>query len=207
MAKRFFALHQSLPLRISLPEPVLTTPPRKDRKAEPSRDIPRDFPVEQLPALLAPGQRLLGLDLGEKTIGIALSDVECRIATAMKTIQRRKFREDSAELFAIIDQHNVGGLVLGLPLNMDGSSGPRVQSTRTFARNIRTVRAIPILFWDERLSTVAAERALLSTDMSRIKRAATIDATAAAFILQGVLDRFRDIRRKEAPGFPEALPD
>lgn len=160
--------------------------------------------VEQLPSLLAHGQRLLGLDLGEKTIGVAMSDVECRIATGFRTIQRRKFREDAAELFGIIDQHNIGGLVLGLPLNMDGSSGPRVQSTRTFARNIHNARAIPILFWDERLSTVAAERALLSSDMSRKKRAATIDAAAASFILQGVLDRFRDIDRKRASDLPEA---
>ncbi len=164
----------------------------------------RDIPVEALPALLGPGQRLLGLDLGDKTVGIALSDVECRIATALKTIQRTKFREDAAELFATIEKFNVGALVLGLPLNMDGSSGPRVQATRTFARNLRNLREIPILFWDERLSTVAAERALLSIDLSRKKRAAVIDATAAAFILQGVLDRFRDIRRKAAPGEPEA---
>jgi putative holliday junction resolvase len=162
----------------------------------------RDLAVEDLPALLGRGQRLLGLDLGEKTIGIALSDVECRIATGFRTIQRRKFRDDSQELFAAIDKFDVGALVLGLPLNMDGSSGTRVQATRTFARNIRLQRAIPILFWDERLSTVAAERALISADMSRKKRAAVIDATAASFILQGVLDRLRVLRA--AAGHPPA---
>jgi putative holliday junction resolvase len=153
-----------------------------------------DLAAEDLPPLLARGQRLLGLDLGDKTIGIALSDVECRIATGFHTIQRKKFRDDSAELFGIVDKFDVGALVLGLPLNMDGSSGPRVQATRTFARNIRLARDIPILFWDERLSTVAAERALIAADMSRKKRATVIDATAASFILQGVLDRLRSLR-------------
>lgn len=162
-----------------------------------------DLPVEDLPGLIRPGQRLLGLDLGDKTIGLALSDVECRIATPLKTLPRRKFREDAVDLFAIIEKFDIGALVMGLPLNMDGSSGPRVQATRTFARNIRNTREIPILFWDERLSTVAAERALLSTDMSRKKRAVVIDATAAAFILQGVLDRFRDIRFREELRFRE----
>ena len=172
-------------------------------KAPPSRPN-QDILVENLPGLIRPGQRLLGMDLGDKTIGLALSDVECRIATPMKTLPRRKFREDAVDLFALIDKFDIGALVMGLPLNMDGSSGPRVQATRTFARNIRNARAIPILFWDERLSTVAAERALLSVDMSRQKRAAVIDATAAAFILQGALDRFRDLRQKKASGEPEA---
>lgn len=154
--------------------------------------------------MLRPGQRLLGMDLGDRTIGLALSDVECRIATPMKTLARRKFREDWADLEALIGKFDIGALVIGLPLNMDGSSGPRVQATRTFARNIRNVRPIPILLWDERLSTVAAERVLISADLSRQKRAAVIDATAAAFILQGVLDRFRELRQKKAPGEPEA---
>ncbi|MCZ8259745.1 MAG: Holliday junction resolvase RuvX [Beijerinckiaceae bacterium] len=154
--------------------------------------------IEALAALPGTGKRLLGLDLGEKTVGLALSDVERRIATAFRTLPRRKFREDWVELSGIITQHRVAALVLGLPLNMDGSSGPRVQATRTYASNIRQVSPIPILFWDERLSTVAAERALLSVDLSRAKRAAIIDATAAAFILQGVLDRLRhEIRRAE----------
>jgi putative Holliday junction resolvase len=150
-----------------------------------------EMTIAALASHLGIGERLLGLDLGEKTVGLALSDVERRIATAFRTLPRRKFREDWTELSTIIDQHRVAALVLGLPLNMDGSSGPRVQATRTYARNIRLVSAIPILFWDERLSTVAAERALISVDLSRAKRAAIIDATAAAFILQGVLDRLR----------------
>ena len=149
--------------------------------------------IHALAASLGVGQRLLGLDLGEKTVGLALSDVERRIATPFRTLPRKKFREDWDALSQIIAQQGVAGLVLGLPLNMDGSAGPRVQATRTYARNIRQVSAIPILFWDERLSTVAAERALISTDMSRAKRAAIIDATAAAFILQGVLDRLRHL--------------
>lgn len=163
-----------------------------------------ELTIEALTAGLGPGERLLGLDLGEKTVGLALSDVERRIATAFRTLPRRKFREDWADLSAIIAQHRVAGLVLGLPLNMDGSSGPRVQATRTYARNIRQVSPIPILFWDERLSTVAAERALLSVDLSRVKRAAIIDATAAAFILQGVLDRLRHETRRMAQEEGEA---
>lgn len=150
-----------------------------------------DLDVQGLVSLLKPGQRLFGLDLGEKTIGIAMSDVGCSIASAMKTLQRRKFRDDAAELFALVDKFDVGGLVLGLPLNMDGSSGPRVQATRTFARNLRQIRDVPILFWDERMSTMAAERTLIAADLSRAKRAAVIDAAAAAYILQGVLDRMR----------------
>lgn len=147
--------------------------------------------IETLFAGLIRNDRLLGMDLGDKTIGLALSDIERRIATPLKTIQRSKFNLDAAELIAIALKHQVAGFVLGLPLNMDGSSGPRVQSTRAFARNLAKLTHIPLLFWDERLSTVAAERALLSVDMSRKKRAAVIDATAAAFILQGALDRMR----------------
>lgn len=140
-------------------------------------------------AQLRPGARLLGLDLGEKTIGLALSDIDRRVATAMKTHQRGRFRDDADTLFAIVDSQGVGGLVLGLPLNMDGSSGPRVQATRAFARNLVAIRDLPILLWDERLSTAAAERMLIEADLSRKKRAAVIDSTAAAFILQGALDR------------------
>lgn len=161
-------------------------------------DHPRrqtDLAVEELPALLSRNQRLLGLDLGDKTIGVALSDVESSIATGFRTIARRKFKDDWAELAAIIDRNDVGALVIGLPLNMDGSAGPRVQATRTFARNIRNMRDIPIIFWDERLSTVAAERTLIEADLSRKKRAAVIDATAASFILQGALDRLRHLRQ------------
>lgn len=140
---------------------------------------------------LRPNARLLGLDLGDKTIGLALSDVGRSIATPMKTIRRGKFRDDAVELLGIVDQQDVGGLVLGLPLNMDGSAGPRVQATRAFARNLLALRPLPLLFWDERLSTAAAERMLIEADLSRKKRAAVIDSTAAGYILQGVLDRLR----------------
>lgn len=154
--------------------------------------------MEGLAARLAPGERVAGIDLGTRTIGLALSDVERRIATPWRTIERVKFTRDAAELLAALGQERIGGLVIGLPLNMDGSEGPRAQSTRAFARNILRLGAPPIAFWDERLSTVAAERALISADLSRRKRAAVIDATAAGFILQGALDRLRRI---------EAAPD
>ena len=156
---------------------------------------PDALTLDALCARLQRNDRLIGLDLGDKTIGLALSDVERRIATALKTIHRQKFSIDVVELLAIASKHQVAGFILGLPLNMDGSSGPRVQATRAFARNLTQLTPIPILFWDERLSTVAAERALISVDMSRKKRAAVIDATAAAFILQGALDRMRAATR------------
>lgn len=149
---------------------------------------------------LAPRDRLLGLDLGEKTIGLALSDVDRRIATAMTTHRRGKFRDDAAALLAIVDMQGVGGLVLGLPLNMDGSSGPRAQATRAFARNLIELRDLPILLWDERLSTAAAERLLIAADMSRKKRAAVIDSAAAAFILQGALDRLARLQVPDSSG-------
>lgn len=145
--------------------------------------------LEDVRDLLGRNDRLIGLDLGTKTIGIALSDVERRFATPMKTIERKKFRDDAAELLALAWQHQVCAFVLGLPLNMDGSAGPRAQATRAFARNLVAAGGPPIAFWDERLSTVAAERAMIAADVSRKKRAAAIDAAAAAFILQGALDR------------------
>jgi putative holliday junction resolvase len=121
-------------------------------------------------------------------VGLALSDVERRFASADRTLERRKFAQDWAEIEKLVRKEGVGGFVMGLPLNMDGSSGPRVQASRTYARNIRNISPLPLLFWDERLSTFAAERALIEADVSRKKRAAVIDATAAAFILQGALD-------------------
>jgi putative holliday junction resolvase len=147
--------------------------------------------LEALFPLLKRGDRLLGLDLGTKTIGLALSDIEQRFASAMKTLARKKFRDDAEALLSITREHKVVAFVLGMPLNMDGSSGPRAQSTRAFARNLSALTDLPILFWDERLSTVAAERTLIEADMSRNKRTAVIDAAAAAFILQGALDRLR----------------
>lgn len=144
--------------------------------------------IEEMRASLRRGQRLLGLDLGTKTIGLALSDVEFRIATAFRTIQRRKFRDDAAELAEIASKFHISGLVVGLPRNMDGTDGPRVQATKAFVRNLAPLVPLPVLLWDERLSTVAAERMLVEADLSRRKRSAVIDQTAAAFILQGALD-------------------
>lgn len=133
--------------------------------------------------------RLLGLDLGTKTIGLALSDVERQIATPLETIKRVKFGVDAAALLKIAQKHAVAGLIIGLPLNMDGSEGPRVQSTRAFIRNLAPLTSLPIAFWDERLSTMAVTRTLLDADASRAKRAAVVDKMAAAYILQGALDR------------------
>ncbi|MBV8564117.1 MAG: Holliday junction resolvase RuvX [Methylobacteriaceae bacterium] len=150
-------------------------------------------PLEELQPLLRHRQRLLGLDLGTKTIGLALSDVERRIATPLETIRRSKFRDDGARLAKLIADFDVGALVIGLPLNMDGSEGPRAQATRAFARNLASLFAHPpgpaIVFWDERLSTAAVARFLIEQDASRARRAAIIDKMAAAYILQGALDR------------------
>jgi putative Holliday junction resolvase len=133
--------------------------------------------------------RLLGLDLGTKTIGLALSDLERQIATPLETIRRVKFGLDAAALLKIAEKHAVAGLIVGLPLNMDGSEGPRVQSTRAFVRNLVPLTPLPIAFWDERMSTMAVTRTLLDADASRAKRAAVVDKMAAAYILQGALDR------------------
>ena len=135
------------------------------------------------------GERLLGLDLGSKTIGLAISDSGFMIASPLETIRRKKFTLDALALKAIIDERQIGGLVLGLPKNMDGSDGPRVQSTRQFAANLLERFDIPIAFWDERLSTMAVERLLGNeADMSRQKRRAVVDKMAASYILQGALD-------------------
>ena len=141
------------------------------------------------------GTRLLGLDLGSKTIGLALSDPAFMVASPIDTIRRTKFDKDAAELDRLIADRGVGGLVLGLPINMDGSEGPRCQSTRQFATNlIQRGMEQPIVFWDERLSTAAVERVLIDeADMSRRKRADVVDKMAAAYILQGALDRLRRI--------------
>jgi len=149
--------------------------------------------IEQAPALIARGQRLMGIDLGTKTIGLAISDVEWRIATPLSVIARRKFTPDVAAMAEAVRRHGVGCLVFGLPLNMDGSVGPRAQATQAFVRNLAPLLPLPVVMWDERLSTVAAERTLIEADLSRAKRAAVIDRGAAAFILQGALDRLRFI--------------
>jgi putative Holliday junction resolvase len=145
--------------------------------------------LPELGRMLQRDERLLGLDVGTKTIGLALSDVTRRIATPLETIRRVKFSEDAARLLAIAREQHVGGLVVGLPVNLDGSEGPRAQSTRAFARNLAPLTELPMAFWDERLSTAAAERALLEADTSRKRRAELIDKMAAAYILQGALDR------------------
>jgi putative Holliday junction resolvase len=134
-------------------------------------------------------ERLLGLDVGAKTIGLALSDVMRQIATPLETIRRTKFSVDAARLLDLANQYGAGGFVIGLPVNLDGSEGPRAQSTRAFARNLAALTDLPMAFWDERLSTAAAERALLEAGASRRRRAELIDKTAAAYILQGALDR------------------
>jgi len=143
---------------------------------------------------LAPGVRLLGLDLGEKTIGVALSDRLLMVATPMETLKRGKFPADAARLDNIISEQGVGGLVVGLPLNMDGSDGPSAQSARAFARNWAGRSEIPLVLWDERLSTVAVTRTLLDADASRKRRNEVVDRMAAAYILQGALERLRHLR-------------
>ena len=145
--------------------------------------------LEALQQMHGDGGRLLGIDLGTKTIGLALSDIGLSIASPLETIRRTKFSLDVEALAALVPRHDVFGLVIGLPLNMDGSEGPRAQATRAFVRNLEGKLDLPVVFWDERLSTVAAERAMLEADLSRKKRAERIDAAAAAFILQGALDR------------------
>ena len=147
--------------------------------------------IESFAAALPGHAALAGLDLGEKTIGVAVSDRMRSVATPLQTIRRTKFTADAAALLAIAGPRGIGGLILGLPRNMDGSEGPRCQSTRAFARNLSRLTELPIGFWDERLSTVAAERALLEADTSRKRRSEVSDHVAAAFILQGALDRLR----------------
>lgn len=138
---------------------------------------------------LPPNRAIVGLDLGDKTIGVAISDLRRQVATPVLIIRREKFTLDAARLIQLLTDRQVAGIVLGLPLNMDGSAGPRVQSTHAFARNLEKLTPLPITYWDERLSTVAAERALLEADASRKRRKEVIDQVAAGYILQGFLDR------------------
>ena len=149
----------------------------------------------ELVSALEKRQRLLGLDLGSKTLGLALGDTRHTIATAYETLRREKFSADAAALEAVLAKENIGGLVVGLPLNMDGSAGRRVQATRKFIDNLRgrkTFPDLPILLWDERLTTAAVQRTLLAADTSRAKRARKIDKMAAAYLLQGVLDNWQN---------------
>jgi putative Holliday junction resolvase len=147
--------------------------------------------IEDLPPRLAAEARLLGLDVGTKTVGMALSDITRSIATPFDTIRRTKFTADAKTIREVIEKNQVGALVIGLPINMDGSEGPRAQSTRAFARNLAMHIAMPMVFWDERLSTAAVERHLIEADASRKRRAEVVDRMAAAYILQGALDRLR----------------
>jgi len=148
--------------------------------------------VDAAPHLPARGA-LIGLDLGTKTIGVATSDPDRRLATAVATVARKTFSADAERLLALAAERNAIGFVLGLPINMDGSEGPRAQSTRAFARNLARLTELPIALWDERLSTAAVERALIAADASRAKRKAVIDQHAAVYILQGALDRLARI--------------
>jgi putative Holliday junction resolvase len=158
------------------------------------------IPIEQLAAALPPDAKLLGLDLGTKTIGMALSDVTRSIATPYDTLRRTKFTADAKAIARIVDAFGVGALVVGLPLNLDGSEGRRAQSTRAFVRNLAAHVAVPMVLWDERLSTAAVERHLLEADASRKRRAEVIDRMAAAYILQGALDRLKSLDEERQTG-------
>jgi putative holliday junction resolvase len=147
--------------------------------------------LDELRKILSPGQRLIGLDLGEKTIGIALTDTLRTVATPLQTLKRGKFTSNAAILGSLIKQHCVGAVIVGLPLNMDGSAGPSAQSAQAFARNFAAINDCPVVLVDERLSTAAVTRTLLEADASRRRRKAVVDKMAAAFVLQGVLDRLK----------------
>jgi putative Holliday junction resolvase len=154
--------------------------------------------LEQLVETLGPRARLMGLDVGSKTVGLALSDVERRLATPLETVRRAKFAADAAQIVGLADRHGVVGFVVGLPLNMNGGEGPRSQATRAFVRNFAGHDSRPIVFWDERLSTAAVTRALIEQDASRARRAEVVDRMAAAYILQGALDRLAVLARSAA---------
>lgn len=156
--------------------------------------------IEEFAAALPRDRALFGLDLGTKTLGVATSDLRRSVATPVETIRRTKFTADANALLALADGREAAGFALGLPRNMDGSEGPRCQSTRAFARNLSKLTDLPITFWDERLSTVAVERTLIEADQSRKRRAEVIDKMAAAFILQGVLDRLAHLERAAHDG-------
>ena len=155
--------------------------------------------IDELAAALDGGKTLAGLDLGEKTIGVAVSDRGLSFAHPRPVIIRKKFSADAAALLDLLGKDSVGAVAMGLPVNMDGSEGPRAQASRAFVRNMARLTALPFVFWDERLSTVAAERTLIEMDFSRKKRAGKIDSAAAAFILQGVLDRLHALGEGSTP--------
>jgi len=160
----------------------------------PSPQQNRPLSIEDFAAALPRQAAIVGLDVGTKTVGVAVSDVTRTIATALRTVRRSKFTADAAALLAIVADRDARGFIIGLPVNFNGSEGPRAQSCRAFARNLAALTPLPIAFWDERLSTAAAERALLAADASRKRRAEVIDAVAAAFILQGALDRMKSAK-------------
>ena len=149
--------------------------------------------LSEIRAQVAAGRRLLGIDLGEKTIGLALSDTLLTVATPYQTLKRGKFTVDATSIEAIAAKEGVGGVVIGLPLNMDGSDGPSAQSARAFARNFANRSSLPVLLWDERLSTAAVQRDMIAADATRKRRAAAVDKVAAAYILQGGLDALRNL--------------
>jgi putative Holliday junction resolvase len=150
-----------------------------------------------LSQVLKKGQRLLGLDVGTKTIGLALSDSLLMVATPLRTVRRTRFKADAAEVLREVDAHGVGALAIGLPIALDGRESPRSQSVRQFARNLLAVRELPVVFWDERLSTAAVERTMIEADLTRRRRSEIIDRTAAAYILQGLLDRLAHDRAEQ----------
>jgi putative Holliday junction resolvase len=150
-----------------------------------------------LSQILAKGQRVLGLDVGTKTIGLALSDTLLMVATPLRTVRRTRFKTDAAEVLREVDAHGVGALAIGLPIALDGRESPRSQSVRQFARNLLEIRDLPMVFWDERLSTAAVERVMIEADITRRRRGEIIDRTAAAYILQGLLDRLAHDRTTE----------
>ena len=176
---------------IHVVSPLYIASPADDKRAMLAPILPLTEAAAHWPTRGA----LIGLDLGTKTIGVAVSDPDRRLATGIETIQRKTFTADAARLLALGAERNVAGFILGLPINMDGSEGPRAQSTRAFARNFSRLTDLAIGLWDERLSTVAVERELIGMDMSRAKRAKVIDEHAAIFILQGALDRLTALRK------------
>lgn len=155
-----------------------------------------DLTIGEFAQMLQPGEKLMGLDLGTKTIGVAMSDLTRSIASGRETVRRTKFSVDVVRLLALIDEEPCGGIVLGIPYNMNGTEGPRAQATRSFKRNFEQLTHLPILLWDERLSTAAVTRTLLEADASRARRAEVVDKMAAAYILQGALDRMKTLPRQ-----------
>ncbi len=148
--------------------------------------------------ILKKGERVLGLDVGAKTIGLALSDTLLMVATPLRTIRRTRFKADAAEVLREVDAHDVGALAIGMPISLEGRESPRSQSVRQFARNLLEIRELPVVFWDERLSTAAVERTMIEADLTRRRRSEIIDRTAAAYILQGLLDRLAHDRADDA---------